>query len=135
MQCAAALLACAAGAASAGDLKVVVRNVQGSEGTVRVGLFNNAGEFPKGPLFRGQEQAAAPGEVVVMFKDLPAGDYAIIAYQDRNGNGDLDKNVIGIPVEPLGFSRGAWITSGPPAFGEAKFSFDGASQTQAVGLR
>lgn len=130
-----ALMACiTAVAADAGDLKVVVENVKGSDGKVRVALFNNAGEFPRGAFFKGREQDSRPGAVQVIFNDVPAGDYAIVAFQDKNSNGRLDRDLIGFPTEPLGFSKDASITIGPPAFSDAKFSFDGGSQTQTVKL-
>ncbi|MGO4325713.1 DUF2141 domain-containing protein [Cupriavidus sp. 2TAF22] len=43
--------------------------------------------------------------IAVIFKHVPAGDYAIIAYQDKNANanGRLDRNAIGFPAGPPGF--------------------------------
>jgi len=35
---------------------------------------------------------------------------AVVAYQDRNGNGTLDRNVFGMPTE-------SWGRSGPPGSG------------------
>jgi uncharacterized protein (DUF2141 family) len=55
----------------------------------------------------------------VYFKDLPPGEYAAVAFQDVNGNGILDKNFLGIPKEPFGFSNGARGSAGPPKFSAA----------------
>ena len=47
--------------------------------------------------------------------------YAIAVFHDINDNGILDKNALGIPLEPYGFSRNARarFTSAPP-FEDAK---------------
>ena len=39
--------------------------------------------------------------------ELPAGEYAIVAFHDLDGDEDFDRNLIGIPAEPYGFSNGA----------------------------
>lgn len=134
-QIAFALAGCITGSANAGDLTILIQNVKDADGRIRVALFNNAGEFPRGHTFKSLEQASAPGTVEVIFKNVPRGKYAIVAFQDKNGDGSLNKNIVGIPTEPLGFSNDVWITSGPPPFDGAKFSFDGANQVQAIRLR
>jgi uncharacterized protein (DUF2141 family) len=40
-------------------------------------------------------------------------------YHDENGNGQLDKNMMGIPRERVGFSRDARGRMGPPSFADA----------------
>ena len=46
----------------------------------------------------------AAGEEFV-FDDLAPGRYAVAAYHDVNGNGELDKVPPGLPTEPYGFSN------------------------------
>jgi uncharacterized protein (DUF2141 family) len=62
---------------------------------------------------------AQPGETVVHLKDIPPGTWAVLAYQDANENGALDRNFIGIPSENYGFSRDAASRFGPPGFDAA----------------
>jgi outer membrane protein len=65
-----------------------------------------------------------PGEQMsVRMTDLPGGDYALVVYHDENGNGRLDKNFIGIPREPLGFSN-RYRPKGPPTFSRAAFRLE-----------
>ena len=59
---------------------------------------------------------------------LPPGDYAVTAYQDRNGNRILDKGRLGIPKEPYGFSNDVRGRFGPPSFARAKVSITDRSQ-------
>lgn len=51
--------------------------------------------------------------------DLPAGgQYIFAAFQDLNGNGELDRNFIGVPTEPYGFAKPAPSKWRAPEFGE-----------------
>jgi outer membrane protein len=48
------------------------------------------------------------------------GEYALLVYYDENDNGRIDKNFIGIPKEPLGFSN-QYRPKGPPSYNRAAF--------------
>jgi uncharacterized protein (DUF2141 family) len=114
--------------ALAGDLTVVIDNIKSDQGNVRIALFNNAKDFPK--VFSYKELIAAKtGSVSFTFKDLPAGSYAATAFHDLNGNEKLDKNFVGKPVEPYGFSRDARGTFGPPDFEDAAIPFTEPAKT------
>lgn len=112
---AAALLS--AGAAQALDLTVVVTGARSAKGQVMAAVFDKAEGWTTTRL-RG-EAVAAGERVTLVFRDLPAGTYAVAVYHDENGNGRLDANVIGLPTEPYGFSRDAAGTLGPPRFADA----------------
>jgi uncharacterized protein (DUF2141 family) len=62
---------------------------------------------------------ASGAETVVKVTGVPAGTWAVLAYQDENENGELDRNLIGIPSENYGFSRDARSKFGPPSFEDA----------------
>lgn len=68
----------------------------------------------------GQEVPARGGPVNVVFRDVPAGRYAIAAFEDVNGNGRLDRTGLGLPTEPYGFSGGAGLKA-RPSFAQAAF--------------
>jgi outer membrane protein len=53
--------------------------------------------------------------------DLPAGSYAMVLFLDKNNNGALDKNFMGIPNEPIAFSN-QYRPKGPPNFRQAQFT-------------
>ena len=78
---------------------------------------------------------AQAGETVVSVKGVPAGTWAVVAYQDENSNGELDTNILGIPKEPYGFSRDARSKFGPPGFEDAAIEVGEAPTTAAVRLR
>ncbi|WP_321818288.1 DUF2141 domain-containing protein [Paraburkholderia sp. J69-2] len=112
-----------------------VRGIGSTEGKILVALYNKPADFPGKTYFRAQAYAAQPSGVEVVFKDLPPGDYALAAFQDKNGNEKLDTNGIGIPIEPFGFSNDAQGVNGPPRFDDAKFRFGGVTAKQTIELR
>lgn len=133
-----ALLLAATGAAHAGDLAVTVENVQSGDGQVMLGLFDSAGSFPK-QVARGQTVAAAQrdtaGKIRVVFAGLPPGLYAISAVHDRDNNGKLNANMLGIPSEPYGFSGKPAGRMGPPAFGDAAIDVPAAGAAISIEVK
>ena len=108
--------------AYAGDLTVTLENVANADSALLVGVHTKSADFSDdASRVTGQMQAAKAGKVTVHFKNLPAGRYAIALFHDANGNGKLDSNRLGIPVEGIGFSNNATGSFGPPAFAKAAF--------------
>jgi uncharacterized protein (DUF2141 family) len=98
-------------------LEVEVQGVRSSEGLVQVALYREESSFLKfDRVFRNANAPAEEGVTKVVFTDLPAGQYAIAIFHDENANDELDTNWLGIPREPLGFSRARMKTFGPPSF-------------------
>jgi len=58
----------------------------------------------------------------IIFENVPAGSYGIASFQDIDGSEDLSKNFLGIPKEPMGFSRNPRIRFGPPDFEDVKIT-------------
>jgi uncharacterized protein (DUF2141 family) len=102
-----------AAGASAATVEVRVTKV-GPKGKVNVAVCDKE-RFLKQCLYHASVPAKA-GETVVSIPDVPPGTWAVLAYQDENENGQLDRNVIGIPKENYGFSRDAKSMFGPPKF-------------------
>ena len=71
-----------------------------------------------------QADAASPRTVLVL-RDVPPGRYGVSVMHDRNANGKLDTNIVGIPTEPYGASGDARGRMGPPAFEEAAVDVQG----------
>lgn len=109
--------------AQIGSVSVTVEGIQLAKGgELTVGVFRKD-NFPKvGKQFVSIEKPATTGQIQVLFADLPAGDYGIVAFQDIDRNKLLKSNFLGLPTEPIGFSRDAKIKFGPPAFDDAKIT-------------
>ena len=62
---------------------------------------------------------------VTMEFDVVPGTYALGAYHDENGNGRLDTNFIGYPVEGYALSNGIRAVVSRPRFTDAAFTVAG----------
>ncbi len=113
----ACILMTAAAPAAACDLDITVRGAK--DGTIYAQVFGDAATFTKAIGGLVAFTLAPHGTTEIAIKSLPAGRYAVAAFEDRNGNGKLDKSLLGIPQEPYGFSRDATGTLGPPGFDQA----------------
>ena len=63
-------------------------------------------------------------ETVFEFDDVPSGVYAVSMFVDTNQNSAMDRNALGLPVEPYGFSGNPALLLGPPPFDRASFRLD-----------
>lgn len=103
--------------AGAATIAVHVTNTAGGKGNVNVAVCDRE-RFLKQCAYTGSAPAR-DGETVVTIEGVPPGTWAVLAYQDENANGALDRNLIGIPSENYGFSRDARGRFGPPSFDDA----------------
>ncbi|WP_209986371.1 DUF2141 domain-containing protein [Azospirillum picis] len=117
--------------AAAGELRATVRNIKPNQGRVMVALFDSDEARRAERPWAGYFVAAAAPNMVVVFADLPPGRYGLVAFQDLDGDGKLEKNLLGIPREPYGFSRNAPARFGPPSFEDSAVTV-GASGTAAT---
>ena len=125
----------AAAPALAAELAIEVRGVRSDEGRVYVAVHapREGERFPYADgMYAGVQQRARPGAMRFVLRDLPPGRYAVNAFHDENGNGDLDANVLGIPKEGYGFANDPPATFGPPEFGEAAVTVGDAPATAAM---
>jgi len=120
--------------AAAADLTVEVDGVESDGGSVAVAVFTSAEDFPN-KVAHGQRVKAAGQKAVVVFKDLPAGRYAVSAYHDANDNRQLDRGMFGIPKERYGFSQEARGVGGPPEFRDAAFALPAEGARISVHVR
>lgn len=77
---------------------------------------------------------ALEGELVLVELQLAPGDYAFSIFYDRNNNGELDTNFIGIPKEPVALSNNARPGFGPPKYKDAVFTVGGEPIIQRVSI-
>ncbi|GAB5502184.1 DUF2141 domain-containing protein [Pyruvatibacter sp.] len=111
-----------------GVLEIAVDGTKAGVGTVRVNLYASKAAFLKQEDAQAEVAVPEDGASKLTFADLAPGEYAAVAYQDLNGNGELDRGLFGIPLEPIGFSNGAVPVFSAPDFEDAAVSVaDGAT--------
>lgn len=78
---------------------------------------------------------AARGAVAVRVPDVPPGTYAVQAFHDANDNLDIDRSLLGLPTEGMGFSNDAPMRFGPPRYDDAAIEIDGVDTSISFTLR
>jgi len=57
----------------------------------------------------------------IVFKNMPYGNYAVAVLHDKDKNGAMTSNFIGIPKEAFGFTRDYNVIFKVPKYNEANF--------------
>src|SRR5262249_24138098 len=100
------------------------RGLRSSRGQVICTLFTPADKFPDHSQ-RGMTIAVsiANKSATCTFRNLPYGNYAIVAFHDENHDGEFNQTWLGLLKEGFGFSDNPG-TLRKPVFDDAKFSVD-----------
>jgi uncharacterized protein (DUF2141 family) len=120
-------------AAPQAELTVEVEGFADDLGLAWIALHNTKDTYltRKAP-FRQAKAAVRGQKAECTFAGLPPGNYAVAVFQDRNGNGDLDRNWLGIPREPYGFSNNPSSAFGPPRYRQVEFQLGAEAKTVAI---
>ena len=131
----ATLLAALASPSAAADLALDL-STRASGGRIAVAVYRDAAAFRRGEGPVASRMVARTGATTtVVFSGLAPGRYAVAAFHDTDGNGDLTLWPIGLPREAYGFSRNARGRFGPPAFDAAAFDLPASGARQSFALR
>ncbi|MBV9932241.1 MAG: DUF2141 domain-containing protein [Alphaproteobacteria bacterium] len=118
-------------------LYVRVENVLSSSGLMAVTLYgNNPSKFlaKRGSLYVGRSAAHQGVTETCIFVPRP-GIYAVAVYHDLDGNRKLNRNLIGFPTEPVGFSNNPNTFLGIPSYNAVRFAVRQSGQRITVRLR
>ncbi|MBI1227481.1 MAG: DUF2141 domain-containing protein [Bacteroidetes bacterium] len=118
-----------------GRLFIRFEGIEKPTGTLRLALYDNPSEFMK------EEKAVLynffvdkNGNLEATIENLPTGTYAFAVFLDENNNKKLDKNLVGVPTEPYGFSKDSPSKWRLPTWEEVKFEVREKPQTLNVNL-
>lgn len=114
------------------SLEIIIENIDSSEGVLRICLFDNETDFMRNPVSCKEVGKFSVPKHILSFRIPSDRACALIVYHDLNNNGRLDRNFLGIPREPYGFSNNPSTRFGPPGYHEASFD---ASQNQSITIR
>lgn len=99
-------------------ITVTVENATSDAGKIGYALYDEA-SFMKKPI-QAKEATIKNGKSVVVFENVPEGEYAVTCYHDKNSNGQMDFLSNGMPAEDYGASNNN-MSFGPPKYNDAKF--------------
>jgi len=111
------------GAEDGHRLEVKFSDLRTSTGSVNVCLMNDEGQFLRNCYIGRSYHFNQDEGLRLIFDDLPAGDYAVMAYHDEDGDGNMNRGgLFGLPSEPYAFSNNPSTFFGPPAWRKCLFS-------------
>jgi uncharacterized protein (DUF2141 family) len=102
-------------------LTIEIANVRTGSGKLWFALFRPGEKFvdSKPNIHKIVEVKSVANQIAVF--QLEPDRYAMAVYHDLNANDVLDKNFLGIPKEPYGFSRDFRPRFSPPSFEDCAF--------------
>lgn len=116
-----------------GDLTIVIKDKKKrTQGTANVMLFKTADGFPVDPqkaAYRGQIKNITE-RTFHTFKNIPYGKYAVAVFLDENKNGKVDRNLIGMPKEPVGAANMTKL--GKPRFTKCQVEVKASEQEVTI---
>jgi len=122
--------------AASARLKVTVSGVAPNGGNIHVAVHGEA-TFLQDESALSSIVLSPRGEADVsgQLEALPYDTYAVAVFQDMNGNGQLDKNALGIPTEPYAFSNDPVVKWRAPTFNDAAVPLNQAEQAILITLK
>src|SRR5262245_5891195 len=112
-----------------------VTGLRSEKGQVKIAVFNSSEKWQgEQPIYSSTINVDSQ-TVTWRINDVPYGDYGVAVFHDENSNGKMDKNALGIPQEPYGFSNNVRVTFGPPKWEEAKFTVKGSTVEVSIGVK
>lgn len=132
------LCAQVATAQSGSDLLVELEGLTQASGSVYISVYNSEDDWLGENRVATRQLVIADARVDDLVKttfNLTPGEYAISLYYDRNNNGKMDTNFIGIPKEPVAVSNNARARFGPPRYEDAVFSLGADPVVQRIAVK
>lgn len=102
-------------------ITLMIEGVDDPVGEIRIAIFDSENRYLENPSLA-DVVPASQTKIEWQIENLAYGQYAIAVYHDKNKNGKLDTNMLGIPLEEYGFSNNARGRFGPASWSQAKFT-------------
>lgn len=102
------------------EFRLYIEGINELKGEIRIAMFDSKEKYTKDPI----HAIVLPVDSTTIIwtqEMLPFGEYAIAVYHDKNENGKIDTNLLGIPKEDYGFSNNARGRFGPASWQDSKF--------------
>jgi uncharacterized protein (DUF2141 family) len=121
--------------ATASELKLQLTGLK-PRGQVLVVLYDGERTWKaKTGFVREIRQRVGAAAAQISLSDLKPGTYGAMVFQDLNMDGKMNFNMVGLPMEPYGFSNNSRGMFGPPSWAKASFRFGGQPASHAIRLK
>lgn len=117
-------------------LTVRFEQIEAPTGQVLFSLFDSeAAHDAGGKPVRGAIAKVEGANAVAVIEGLPPGRYAIKAFHDIDGDGQMKSNPFGAPLEPYAFSNNAKAEGGPAKWAAASFDVSAGSAETRISIK
>ena len=116
-------------------LTLIIKNLADKKSQVYVSLYDSSNKFPSKTDRIKEYKFNSDGDVLTeQIEDMNYGEFAIATYQDFNNDGKCNRNLIGMPKEPYGFSDNFKPTTRAPRFDECNFAYNAKTHTLTIAM-
>jgi len=121
--------------AAAGEIDLTMTGFSNDEGMARIVLMEGVEGYTSVRPVTLTASVPIENGTASWSADVQPGTYAIIAHHDSDGNDELNRPFFQLPLEPYGYSNGAWTSVGLPAFDEVAFEVGESVTRQRIPMR
>ena len=125
----------ASATAEAATLTISLTDIEAPQGRIMLALYEGAAGYDGGKPVRGAAIEVSGTSTSTVITGLAPGLYGVKLFHDVNGNGKMDTNPFGMPVEPFAFSNSAKGNMGPAAWDDAKFEVKIGTNNQTISFK
>jgi uncharacterized protein (DUF2141 family) len=123
-------------ASAAPALTVRFAGIETPAGAVLLSLFASEAAFDAGGQPVASLMAPVKGDTAeAIFAGLAPGRYAVKAFHDIDGDGNMGTSPFGMPTEPFAFSNDAAGNAGPAKWAAASFDLGAADAVHTIKIR
>jgi uncharacterized protein (DUF2141 family) len=116
-------------------LTLIIKNLASATAPVIVGLYNSKKNFLKVEGRLKEYKFTPTGTTLTtQITDLDYGEFAMAIYQDEDSNGEINKNMIGVPTEGYAFSNNYKPRVKAPSFSDCMFVYDSSTNTVTMNM-
>ena len=88
-------------------LEIRISNIRNRYGVVRISVYTAPVQYPYNPwrTYTVSKDSLRAGVIQTTIRDLEPGIYGLCFLDDENRSGQMENNMIGIPLEGFGFAN------------------------------
>ena len=104
-------------------MNITITNIRSTNGKISISIFASEEEFKAGKPSHTQvfDKTNVKDKTCTVKIDYKPGTYGLSVYDDENGNGKMDNNLLGMPKEGFGLSNYKIKGLSRPAFKDFSF--------------
>jgi len=121
-----------------GILMVEISGLKDATGNVYIAVYDSDSTWLSDATVLNKKvaiAAALDGDLVRTELQLPLGEYALSVFYDKDNDGELATNFIGMPKEPIALSNNAVAKFGPPKYADAVFTLGAEPLIQRISMK